>query len=126
MSGLDALRSRLLVRASVRLDRELAGRSCDSTLARPELGTQGIAKQALREFDVLRQTLTGPAMHRPVRCAMGPDLHPARGGHPPVDRPARRSSGVAISIFLAWRNESATNHRLKQANDGRRASLCRL
>ena len=61
-SLLDAIRSRLLVRASVRLDRVLSGAILDATLARPEMGSQRIAKQAVREFDVLRQTLTGPAM----------------------------------------------------------------
>ena len=62
LSALDALRSRLLVRASVRLDRYLSGAILDATLSRPELGAQRLAKQAMREFDVLRQTLTGPVM----------------------------------------------------------------
>ena len=116
MSALDALRSRLLVRASVRLDRELAGAILDSTLARPELGTQGIAKQALREFDVLRQTLTGPAIIGlfdapwvPIYILVAAIIHPWIGLLALV--------GVAISVFLAWRNEEATNHRLTRANE---------
>lgn len=116
MSALDTLRSRLLVRASVRLDRELAGAILDSTLARPELGTQSIAKQALREFDVLRQTMTGPAIIGlfdapwvPIYILVAALIHPWIGLLALV--------GVAISIFLAWRNEEATNHRLKRANE---------
>src|SRR4029453_1772386 len=39
---LDSVRMRLLVRASVRLDRVLSGAILDATLARPELGLQRI------------------------------------------------------------------------------------
>src|SRR4029453_7655923 len=42
LSLLDSIRSRLLVRASVRLDRVLSGAILDATLARPELGLQRI------------------------------------------------------------------------------------
>jgi ATP-binding cassette subfamily C exporter for protease/lipase len=116
MSALDALRSRLLVRASVRLDRDLAGAILDSTLARPELGTQGIAKQALREFDVLRQTMTGPAIIGlfdapwvPIYILVAAIIHPWIG--------LLALAGVGIALFLAWRNEEVTNHRLKRANE---------
>ena len=116
MAAMDTLRSRLLVRASVRLDRDLAGAILDSTLARPELGTQGIAKQALREFDVLRQTLTGPAIIGlfdapwvPIYILVAALIHPWIG--------VLTLAGVAISVFLAWRNEEATNHRLRKANE---------
>src|SRR5215218_8078289 len=115
LSSLDAVRSRLLVRASVRLDRVLSGAILDATLARPELGTQRIAKQALREFDVLRQTLTGPVMVGifdapwiPVYIIIAALIHPWIG--------ALALVGCGISLFLAWRNERATNEPLKLAN----------
>ena len=115
LSSLDAVRSRLLVRASVRLDRVLSGAILDATLARPELGTQRIAKQALREFDVLRQTLTGPVMVGifdapwiPVYIIIAALIHPWIG--------ALALVGSGISLFLAWRNERATNEPLKLAN----------
>jgi len=115
LSSLDAVRSRLLVRASVRLDRVLSGAILDATLARPELGTQRIAKQALREFDVLRQTLTGPVMVGvfdapwiPVYILVAALIHPWIG--------ALAFVGACLSMFLAWRNERATNEPLKLAN----------
>jgi ATP-binding cassette subfamily C protein len=116
LSLLDAIRSRLLVRASVRLDRVLSGAILDATLARPELGTQRIAKQALREFDVLRQTLTGPVMVGvfdapwiPVYIIIAALIHPWVG--------LLALLGAALSVFLAWRNERATNVPLKHANE---------
>src|SRR5918997_3313509 len=116
LSALDAIRSRLLVRASVRLDRVLSGAILNATLARPELGTQQIAKQALREFDVLRQTLTGPVMVGifdapwiPVYILIAFLIHPWIGVLALV--------GALISLFLAWRNEVATNAPLKRANE---------
>ena len=115
LSSLDALRSRLLVRASVRLDRVLSGAILDATLARPELGAQRLAKQALREFDVLRQTLTGPiivgvfdAPWIPIYILIGALISPWIG--------ALGLVGAGISLFLAWRNEKATNAPLKLAN----------
>jgi len=115
LSLLDSIRSRLLVRASVRLDRVLSGAILDATLTRPELGTQRIAKQAIREFDVLRQTLTGPVMVGlfdapwiPVYIIIGALIHPWIG--------LLALFGAALSFFLAWRSERATHAPLTQAN----------
>ena len=115
LSMLDALRARLLVRASVRLDRELAGAILEATLSQPDQGTQRIAKQALREFDILRQTLTGPAMLAlfdapwvPVYVGIGFLISPWMG--------LLALAGAGVALFLAWRNERATNDRLKEAN----------
>ena len=116
LSLLDSIRSRLLVRASVRLDRVLSGAILDATLARPEMGAQRIAKQAVREFDVLRQTLTGPVMVGlfdapwiPVYILIAALIHPWIG--------LLALFGAALSIFLAWRNERATHSPLNQANE---------
>src|SRR6476469_3886868 len=62
MAALDTLRSRLLVRAGVRLDAQLAKTILQSTLGRPSQGRQRNALQAMREFDTLRQAMTGPAI----------------------------------------------------------------
>jgi len=112
---LDSVRSRLLVRASVRLDRVLAGAILDATLARPEMGSQRIAKQAVREFDVLRQTLTGPVMLGlfdapwiPVYILIAALIHPWIG--------LLALFGAALTFFLAWRNERATHLPLTEAN----------
>lgn len=115
MALLDSVRSRLLVRASVRLDRVLSGAILDATLARPDLGSQRIAKQAVREFDVLRQTLTGPVMLGlfdapwiPVYILIAALIHPWIGVLALV--------GAGLSVFLAWRNERATHEPLTEAN----------
>ncbi len=55
---LDRVRSRLLVRAGVQLDRTLAPLILDAAIERPDLP---IARQALREFDTVRGALTGGA-----------------------------------------------------------------
>ena len=55
LSLLDFVRSRLLVRASVRLDRHIAGGLLDTTLALRRHTGEAMGKQALREFDTLRQ-----------------------------------------------------------------------
>ena len=115
LSLLDAIRSRILVRASIRLDKALSGPILEATLARPELGSQRIAKQALREFDVLRQVLTGPAIVGvfdapwvPVYILIAMLISPWIGLLGLV--------GAMITLFLAWRNERATSTRLQQAN----------
>ena len=59
LSLLDVVRLRLFVRASMRLDREIAGAILDATLARPRNNGEVVTGQAMREFDTLRQTLTG-------------------------------------------------------------------
>ena len=115
LSLLDWVRSRLLIRASVKLDQTLAPEILEATLARPDLGTQRITKQAIREFDVLRQVLTGPVMIGvfdapwvPVYILVGALISPWIG--------LLALFGAALSVFLAWRNERATNTRLQEAN----------
>ena len=62
LSALDALRVRLMARASLRLDRLLSGDILDRLLARSRaLPGQPSTQQAMREFDLLRQSLAGPA-----------------------------------------------------------------
>jgi ATP-binding cassette subfamily C protein len=116
LSALDTVRARLLVRASVRLDRTLSGAVLDATLLRPELGSERLAKQAMREFDVLRQALTGPVMIGvfdapwiPIYILVAFLIHPWIGVLAVV--------GAAINIFLARRNERVTNEPLKRATE---------
>lgn len=59
LSLLDRVRARLLVRAGVQLDATLAPLILDATLGRPDLPA---ARQALRDFDAMRATLTGPGI----------------------------------------------------------------
>jgi ATP-binding cassette subfamily C protein len=113
---LDLARSRLLVRASVRLDRILSAAIMNATLSRPELSGQRLSKQALREFDTLRQVLTGPAMLAvfdapwvPVYVIVAAIIHPWLG--------VLALFGACISVYLAWRTERSTSARLQEANE---------
>jgi ATP-binding cassette subfamily C protein len=113
---LDLVRSRLLVRASVRLDRVLAAAIVNATLSRPELIGQRLSRQALREFDTLRQVLTGPAVLAvldapwvPVYVVVAFLIHPWLG--------LLAFIGAGISVYLAWRSEQSTSARLQQANE---------
>ena len=113
LSGLDYLRSRLLVRASARLDRLLSGEVL-SALFRTGAGSSR-SSAALREFDVLRQTLTGSGILALLDAPWAPIyilvcflLHPLLGLMAVV--------GAAILLLLTWLNERATRDPLKHAN----------
>ena len=62
LSALDAMRVRLMARASLRLNRLLSGEILDRLLARSRaLPGDPSTQQAMREFDMFRQSLGGPA-----------------------------------------------------------------
>jgi len=116
MSLLDFVRSRLLVRASVRLDRQLAGAIVDTLIAQPSGARATMNKQAMREFDVLRQTLTGPAIlglfdapWSPIYILVCLLIHPWLGVMALV--------GTLLVLGVAWRNEKATREPLQRANE---------
>ena len=105
LAALEAIRSRLLVRASVRLDQVLAGPIMRATLLQPD-SSQRLARQAVREFDVLRQALTGPAVLGvldapwvPIYVLIAFLIHPWIG--------LLTLGGALLIILLAWRNERA-------------------
>jgi len=114
LSLLDSVRMRLLARASLRLDRVFSGAIMEATLKRPEISSQRIAKQALREFDVLRQVLTGPAIVSlfdapwvPVYVLVAFLIHPWIG--------ALAFVGAMLNLLLAWSNEKATSKPLSRS-----------
>ncbi len=59
MSFLDSLRTRLLMRSGLRVDKILAGEVLDHLYARTPIGRQGPGSMLLREFDTFKQTLSG-------------------------------------------------------------------
>ena len=62
LAALDAIRLRLMTRASLRLNRILASDILDRLMARTKVDQGDTStKQAMREFDVLRQALGGQA-----------------------------------------------------------------
>ena len=84
LAALDFIRARVMTRASIRLDRLLAGRIVGATLER----TSGplARSQPLRDFDTFRQFVTGSGIHAildlpwaPIYIAVIFLLHPALG-----------------------------------------------
>ncbi|WP_235535079.1 type I secretion system permease/ATPase [Sphingomonas sp. Leaf339] len=108
---LDRVRMRLLVRASVVLDVTLAPAILDAAIHRPDAPA---SRQALRDFDAMRQTLTGPgvlalfdAPWTPVYILICFLVHPAIG--------AVALFGGLLLPCIAWRNEVATGTKMKHA-----------
>lgn len=113
---LDFVRSRLLVRASVRLDQQLSGLLLDTSLARRDRTFDAVARQSMREFDTLRQALTGPAIialcdapWSPIYVLVCLLVHPLLGLLVLV-------GGILLGV-VAWRNQQATGEPLKQAGE---------
>ena len=116
MSLLDYIRSRLLVRASATLDRQLSGLVLDSMLATPPPGMAISARQAIRDFDQFRQALAGSAIvalfDAPwsliyiLVCFL---IHPALA--------LMAIIGLAIVLAIAWVNDGATRLPMQRANE---------
>ena len=113
---LDYVRSRLLVRASIRLDRQLSGVLLDTTLARRDKTFDAVARQAMREFDTLRQALTGPAIialcdapWSPIYILVCLVIHPLIGLLVLV--------GAVLLLMVAVRNQRTTSEPLTRANE---------
>ena len=111
LAQLDRVRSRLLVRAGIRLDADLAPLLLDATMARPEAPA---ARAAMRDFDAMRGVLTGPGMlalfdapWTPIYVLVCFLVHPWIGLVALV--------GGAILPGIAWRNEVATRDAMARA-----------
>ncbi|WP_307104739.1 type I secretion system permease/ATPase [Sphingomonas sp. SORGH_AS_0950] len=108
---LDRVRTRLLVRAGVQMDAVLAPALLDATLGRPD---KPVARQALREFDNLRQTLSGPgvlalfdAPWMPIYVLICFLVHPALG--------IVALAGGGVLALIAWRSERRNKPMLEHA-----------
>lgn len=113
LSLLDWIRARLLVRAGVQLDATLAPLILDATFGRPDVPS---ARQTLREFDVMRSTLTGAgiiaffdAPWMPIYIFVCFLVHPFIGLVAVI--------GCSILPLIAWANERATRARLDHAQE---------
>ncbi len=116
LAAIDWIRSRLLVRASLRLEHELAGPLLRATLARADGPMDAIARQPMRDFDTLRQTLTGPALlalcdapWAPIYIIIATIVHPALGLLVTL-------GGVALAV-ITWLNERASGANLRGATE---------
>jgi ABC-type protease/lipase transport system fused ATPase/permease subunit len=85
LAGLDAVRARVLTRASIRLDQKIAARVMTAIIDR-SANFGGARSQLLRDFDTFRQFITGMGIHAmfdlpwaPIYIAVIFVLHPALG-----------------------------------------------
>ena len=111
LSLLDRLRTRLLVRAGLQLDIDLAPRILDASFARPQMAE---ARAALRDFDTLRGALSGPAFIALCDAPWLPFYILACTVMSPwIGLVAL--GGCLILPLIAWANERATGARMAQA-----------
>ena len=117
MSALDAIRARLLVKASVRLDALLAPRILNRMMSS---GSPG-AIQSMRDFDTVRQTVGSPVIAAlfdvpwfPVFLIVAFLLHFWLGILALV--------AAAVLLFVAWRNQMATNEAIQNATQAMASS----
>lgn len=116
LAMLDWVRSRLLVRASLRLEHELSGALLNATLARADRPMEAVTRQPMREFDTLRQALTGPmllavcdAPWAPIYIIVCTIIHPLIGLLVLV--------GGGAMATVTWLNNRSTAMRLRSANE---------
>ncbi len=115
LSALDNVRSRLMSRASLALNDELSGKILAQLVSTNRNEATG---QAMREFDQLRQTMTGPAMMAmfdtpwtPIYFIAAFLIHPLLG--------LMIALGGGVLVVLAVLNE---RHSRERAKDGMRAN----
>lgn len=119
LAALDWARSRVLVRASLRLEHELAGPLLSGMLARTDRPLEAVARQPMRDFDTLRHALTGPALlalcdapWAPIYIIVSMIIHPALG--------FLILAGAASLAAIAWLNERSTGGGLRAATEAAR------
>lgn len=110
LAALDNVRARLMSRASLQLNDELAGQILTQLVS---TGRSEATRQAMREFDTLRQTMTGPAMMAifdtpwtPIYFIAAFLIHPLLGLMILV--------GAAVLAVLAVLNERRSRERAKE------------
>jgi PrtD family type I secretion system ABC transporter len=115
LSALDAARARVMMRASLRLNRLMSGAILDRLLARNARSGDSSTQQAMREFDILRQSLAGPAAialfdapWTPLYFLVAFLIHPVLG--------LLVLAGGAILVSLALANQSRNEARAEEAH----------
>lgn len=115
LAGLDAVRARVLTRASVRLDHQIAPRVMTAVIDR-SLRSGSMRSQLLRDFDAFRQFITGAGIHAVFDLPWAPiyilvifALHPFLG--------AFALACCIILILMALLNEWAVKAPLSEANE---------
>jgi PrtD family type I secretion system ABC transporter len=110
-AALESVRSRLLTLAGLRLDRLLAGGILQKLMSAM---APGASAQGMREFDIVRQALSGPVAvaafdipWTPIYVLVAFMIHPALG--------AMTIVGGIVLVVLAVANERATRTRAREA-----------
>ncbi|EJL21089.1 type I secretion system ABC transporter, PrtD family [Caulobacter sp. AP07] len=110
-TALETVRSRLLTLAGLRLDRLLAGGILQKLMSAMAPGS---SSQGMREFDIVRQALSGPVATAafdipwtPIYVLVAFMIHPALGALTVV--------GGVVLVTLAVLNERATRTRAREA-----------
>jgi PrtD family type I secretion system ABC transporter len=122
LTTLDNIRSRLMMRAALRLDLELSGSILDRLVARTMRSNEPTnTAAAMREFDSLRQAMTGPATMAafdvpwtPIYIIAAFAIHPVLG--------LLICGGGAVLITLAVINERTARERSKQSHQANAAA----
>ena len=113
LAGLDVVRAQVLTRASIRLDRLMAGRVVTAIL---DSTASGARSQLLRDFDTFRQFITGMGIHAVFDLPWAPlyvfvifMLSPLLGGF------ALGSS--VLLVLMALVNERLVRPPINESND---------
>ncbi len=115
LAGLDAVRARVLTRASIRLDQKIAARIMTAVINR-SASFGGARSQLLRDFDTFRQFVTGMGIHAvfdlpwaPIYIAVIFVLHPALG--------AFALGCCILLVMMAFLNEWIVKPPLTESNE---------
>ena len=115
LAGLDMVRARVLTRASIRLDRLVAGRVITAVIDRAS-SVGGARSQLLRDFDTFRQFVTGSGIHAVFDLPWAPiyilvifALHPWLGAFAFVS--------AVLLVVMALVNEWLVRRPLTESNE---------
>ena len=115
LAGLDSVRARILARASIHLDRLLAGRVVTVTMESAARGATA-RSQPLRDFDSFRQFITGSGIHAVFDLPWAPIyigviflLHPWLGTF--------ALGSAIVLVLMALLNERMVRQPLTEANN---------
>ena len=114
LAGLDVVRAQVLTRASIRLDRLMAGRVVMAILDSTSAG--GARSQLLRDFDTFRQFITGMGIHAlfdlpwaPIYLLVIFMLHPLLG--------AFSLASAILLVLMALINEQLVRPPINESNE---------
>jgi PrtD family type I secretion system ABC transporter len=121
LTSLDALRTQLMIRASLRLDRMIAPALLEMAMLAREATPTAFAHTVMRQFDLLRQTFSGPAVlamfdlpWTPLYVIVAFLIHPVLGGTVVL--------GGGVLVLLAWANQRNARRNADRVHDATLAS----